>query len=63
MLEQYVESYRGYDDDENLRCAVLWPGLRIVGANEMVEKGEDKESAVRERTTLHTTRRGGPSSL
>jgi hypothetical protein len=55
-----VESLRGYNDDEDQRRAVLWPGFRIVGAKEMVEEGEDKEPAVTERTSLQTTRRDGP---
>ena len=36
---------------------MLWPGFRIVGAKEPVEKGEDKELAVRERTTPNYAQR------
>ena len=57
------EPKRGYDDDEDPRRAVLWSGFRIVAAKETVERGEDKELDVRERTTLHTTRRDGPEQL
>ena len=52
-----MESLREHDDDEDPRRAVLWPGFRIVGAKEPVEKGEDKELAVRERTTPNYAQR------
>ena len=45
------------DDDEDQLSGVLWPRLRIVGAKEPVEKGEDKELAVRERTTPNYAQR------
>ena len=58
-----MESLRGYDDDEDSASGVLWPGLRIVGAEETVEEGEDKELDVGERTTPDYAQRADRSSL
>jgi hypothetical protein len=57
------EPKRGYDDEEDPRRAVLWHGFGIVEAKDMIEEGEDKEVVVRERITLHITRREGPEQL
>jgi hypothetical protein len=65
-----VESPCEVDDDEDQHSAVLWPGLRIVGAKEPVERerpkfdteGVPRPSAMGE-DTLQTTHRDGPSSL
>ena len=57
------EPKRGYDDDEDPRRAVLWPGFGIVGAKEMIEEGEDKELDVGERTHSRLRAETDQSSL